>query len=726
MRRLRVTGNWSAAIVVRSCNSATAGIAQLHPSRPSRCGRTVILTSAGGRIGGKPGRMAGRNVLPDHPSGGNSFGAAHCRRRGNSRTGNRPGRLDARRHLVRVGRPAWIDDRHQPPRCRGERAIARREAGEQIVNDPALNSVSVFGPGYVSKPGSLTGATPGNGFSTEGRSMSGLAKRHRWESTDTLQLLAVLFAAAIWCWWFGWRGSQPFEDATILFRYVDNVAAGHGIVWNVGEAPVDGATDLGFMLVLAAIRTSGVGAQAAALIVNSLAFLCIAGGLFAFARLRQIPVLLAILVTALFIFSPAVTLIHAGFGAVFFSASVATVALAMFRLIDQPTRRNALILACTGTVAGLIRPEGFLIAGVFIATAAVVVGRPLLRLPLLSGALLLLAGLAFLLSRWAYFGFPLPNPYYKKGGGTLHLDGLEESIRFARTVGALPIFLLIAIAVLGSFSRRWIAYIGCTGVLLGMWLLLSSEMNYNYRFQFPIFVVLLLMVIDLGSRELPSFARRAATIPSSIWRLAPVLVVAVVAVQFVANQYRFAPLQTAPPVDGAAAKVLAASGQHDLVVATTEAGYVCWQSGWRCIDLWGLNDKRIAHEGFLNEGQLEELDPDVIVLHAPTSPTASSINAASGFLPGWEKMTNPLIRFAESRRYVLAAVLSPEIDSGQAVYVRPGEDWSNRLISEFGAIEPTIESFYGPSAGPRPTLPTNAPGTPRRSPTAPYAHRASP
>ena len=119
------------------------------------------------------------------------------------------------------------------------------------------------------------------------------------------------------------------------------------------------------------------------------------------------------------------------------------------------------------------------------------------------------------------FWISSPNPYYKKGGGTLHLDGLRESIIFAKTVGAIPILLLILVGVLGSVTRRWIAYIGCTGVLLGMWLLLSSEMNYNYRFQFPIVIVVLLMVIDLGSRELPSLARRAATIPSPIRRFRP-------------------------------------------------------------------------------------------------------------------------------------------------------------------------------------------------------------
>ena len=42
-----------------------------------------------------------------------------------SRTGNREGRLDAGRHVVRARRPARIDDRQQPLRCRDERPFSR-------------------------------------------------------------------------------------------------------------------------------------------------------------------------------------------------------------------------------------------------------------------------------------------------------------------------------------------------------------------------------------------------------------------------------------------------------------------------------------------------------------------------------------------------------------------------------------------------------------------------
>jgi hypothetical protein len=343
----------------------------------------------------------------------------------------------------------------------------------------------------------------------------------------------------------------------------------------------------------------------------------------------------------------------------------------------------------------------------------VIVGRPLLRLAVLSGSVLLVAGLIFVLARWSYFGFPLPNPYYKKGAGTLHLDGLNDSVAFTKEASAIPILLLILVGVLGSVSRRWIAYIGCTGVLLGMWILVSSEGNYDYRFQFPIVTVVLLMVIDLGSREQPSLARRAATISSEMRSFAPVLVASVLVTHYVATQRgmeAWEPTHLGMPADQVnssretIAKVLAGSGHHDLVVATTEAGYICWQSGWRCIDLWGLNDKRITHEGYLGEGELEELNPDVIVIDNPTSPTASSIPTVYP-KPGpvmappyqnWGEMTDPLIHFAQSRGYVLAALLDPALDYGMAVYVKPGKDWSNQLISEFGAIEPTIESFYGP------------------------------
>ena len=76
-----------------------------------------------------------------------------------------------------------------------------------------------------------------------------------WNSADAwvrrhadVCAVVVLLAgvAAYGVLYVDFRG-PPFEDAAMLMRYAENLAAGHGIVWNVGEAPVDGATDFLFM-----------------------------------------------------------------------------------------------------------------------------------------------------------------------------------------------------------------------------------------------------------------------------------------------------------------------------------------------------------------------------------------------------------------------------------------------------------------------------------------------
>ena len=52
--------------------------------------------------------------------------------------------------------------------------------------------------------------------------------------------------------------APPFEDAAMLMRYADHLAHGYGIVWNIGEHPVDGATDFLFMVASAALIKIGV------------------------------------------------------------------------------------------------------------------------------------------------------------------------------------------------------------------------------------------------------------------------------------------------------------------------------------------------------------------------------------------------------------------------------------------------------------------------------------
>src|SRR4030095_1890953 len=64
-------------------------------------------------------------------------------------------------------------------------------------------------------------------------------------------LLPLLGALVVYAWWL----NCVAEDASIAYRFARNVAEGHGFVWNVGEASVEGFTNfLWLLLSLGAYR----------------------------------------------------------------------------------------------------------------------------------------------------------------------------------------------------------------------------------------------------------------------------------------------------------------------------------------------------------------------------------------------------------------------------------------------------------------------------------------
>src|SRR5688572_14540119 len=55
-------------------------------------------------------------------------------------------------------------------------------------------------------------------------------------------------------------GDFPFytDDTYIHLRFAQHIASGEGIVWNIGEAPVEGSTSFLYVLIIAVIEILGV------------------------------------------------------------------------------------------------------------------------------------------------------------------------------------------------------------------------------------------------------------------------------------------------------------------------------------------------------------------------------------------------------------------------------------------------------------------------------------
>jgi arabinofuranosyltransferase len=456
------------------------------------------------------------------------------------------------------------------------------------------------------------------------------------------------------------------EDAAMLFRYSGHLAEGHGIVWNVGEPPLDGATDMLFMLLIAMCRRFGADIELTARIIGVAAHVATVWLVYRTIRQRRGLQWMAIASAGYVAIGPAKAYIAAAFGTTLFAALAALAWSLALRLADAPSRRAGAWLGLSIIILGIARPEGVLLGGLMAIGVAVY-----RRGDGLSGAVSsflatsLPIGLAYFVWRWWYFGAPLPNPYYKKGG--FHIYWFNVLVTAKYTTLLLGPMLLVPLFAWknGRPSRKLIlAAIPIVG-FASLWILLSNEMNFFRRFQYA--------VVPMAAMVWPECIEPGWFAAFTAW-------------------WQRAGVTNKRAAIGASASALTLVGlyqhiayrpgnwqdsHHDLgtslrpfrdrgyVVATTEAGLIPFDSDWRAIDTWGLNDRWIAHQGRLDAEYLDHYHPHLIVFHAYFAPGGKPKSVGE-----WDRMTLTLERYAQDRHYQLIGAFGQH-DSAMHYYLRP-------------------------------------------------------
>jgi hypothetical protein len=440
----------------------------------------------------------------------------------------------------------------------------------------------------------------------------------------------------------------------MLMRYADHLAHGHGITWNVGEKPVDGATDFLFMCLLAGLVKLGLAVDHATRLVVVGSHLATVALLYGAARtLHRLAPSLA-LVPALYLAAgPATSYIDAYFGTPFFAfLATLTWCLALLAARRPASRLTAAAFSLSGLMLALTRPEGIFLTVLMLAALIYHQGMRQSRTVLATLVMtFLILGMVYFVWRWQYFGHPLPNPFYKKGGGRLHEGSLiHATLNMVRL--AYPVLILLAIA-LGAQRARREAIFGLIPLagFTAIWVLLSDEMNYSMRFQYPVLPVALLAWPPalLAVREVmrpPTWSGFAREQQVMLRWAAAVAVIGLLSTQLML--YR----STGSTRDGRYTVALALKRyeSRSYTIATTEAGILPLYSGWRAVDTWGLNDQWIAHNGRITPDYLQRYRPEVIVAHGSL---LESGRMALG--PSWDRMVRTLRRYAEENHYQLAA-----------------------------------------------------------------------
>ena len=539
-------------------------------------------------------------------------------------------------------------------------------------------------------------------FKGSRRSLSDF-RRDRFGPLDGVLLAGLAVCAALLVYHQARSAPLPADDAAMLMRYSQNFAQGNGIVWNPGEQPVDGATDFLFMLLVGLGMKAGLGALAAVFWLNFSAHLATVLLVYTSVRLFTPHSRLVGLLSALpLVMGPAPAYIAAAFGTPFFAFSAALSWVLALAVIHKPSAGRAWAFALASLGMGLTRPEGVILAGLFVASIWVQLGWQRARrvLVIFAGVFAVLGG-AYFLWHWAYFGYPLPNPFYKKGGGMFYPRSLRASLGYVFTLG-LPFMALAAAGFWHNRRRQQRAFWGLALVVGGFtcaWVLLSDEMNFLMRFQYPLLPVILISWSGFFTGSLTlgvwwGWLRRNLANPLKV---AGAFALAVILAEFFLQAYlpltRYTHDSCEPRYQ--MAQTLQRYQGKGYTIAATEAGLLPFYSGWRALDTWGLNDAYIAHRGIITREYLASFRPDVIMFHAYYSPRSAAMpSAENDWLPGWSDMLAVVKGYADEQGYILAAAYGFNPNQADYYYVRADFADSAALVEDIRTVDYCQERDY--------------------------------
>jgi len=494
-------------------------------------------------------------------------------------------------------------------------------------------------------------------------------------------------ASAVFLAHAAWFASWIVDDAGISFAYARQLAHGEGLIAQAGAAPVEGFTNLSWVLLLAATHeVSGLPIETAAKWLSIAAtiggFFLLARGLVDGRRMRSASVALAL------------------------SASAAATPFAVWSVSGLEngllSLAVALVVWLTISTSGRLhagRPEWMLAFSTGVAIFLLGATRPdqliLLPVPALvwaaqssrssrdkAVAARRWALLGFLVpwvcltgARVAYFGDVLPNTYYaKRGIGWRLVVALLD--RAGTIVGSI-LFLLVSIAavvlsmaIAGRFGRWLGDRFAQPGVEFSLFafavgaglvpVLLPSDWMPEWRFATSFFL-LAPLALSLGAERLGSGSQRRLSRSSGVVVSALCLIGAACYSAIHTPRFVAAPAIPLSGVQQLARALDAAARAAHLTRPTIlmpDIGGALWEDRFEVVDLAGLIDRRIARlsrrdlTAFRRE-VIEDRRPDLVCTHGYWSR-----------LFQWPKLPGFL------ERYVRVWPLDSEGSPGAAIYLR--------------------------------------------------------
>ena len=313
--------------------------------------------------------------------------------------------------------------------------------------------------------------------------------------------VALALGGCAWALHLGWVG----DDAYISFRYVRNLAQGHGLVYNPGER-VEGYTN--FLWVILLVPFSALGLDLA-LVSIALTLICMAAtvGLTA-ALVRRFwpePERLSFSIASALL---ALNYVVASYG----TSGLETMlgALLVLWAVERADRGAALSAGVLAILATMTHPDH----AIFYAAlgAALLFSRDRWRLALRFALPFVALYLPYFAWRWSYYGDFFPNTYYAKSANLWYFTQGGRYLMISGFSTGLWVALPAAIFGVIHFRRLFIARFAA--IATPLFLLYVAKIGGDFmlgRLLLPILPPVFIMA-ELGVRALAQTKRRSVNV----------------------------------------------------------------------------------------------------------------------------------------------------------------------------------------------------------------------
>ncbi len=303
--------------------------------------------------------------------------------------------------------------------------------------------------------------------------------------------LFVLQLIAIW----------PFtiDDMYIPLRYAKNWAQGKGIVWNIGEAPVEGYSNFSFVVFATLAIRLGLDPVTVLKVINAFSLLLSTAAIYFLSRLWFSWRLAFIPCLWMLTYRGELLWASSGMETIFYQALIC---FALFFLLhgmgyrfyplkrDEPKLVFIVIAGLLLALAGLTRPEAPALMILFFVLALLDGPKAqrinYFRKLFIGAAICLVLFSAYFFWHWTYFGRLFPNPVYCKGFSGF-LGELDKRYLYL----VFPLLIISLAAILKASDRRH--YFFWLPSLLYLCLLINADpiSSFENRLFLPVFVLLL-------------------------------------------------------------------------------------------------------------------------------------------------------------------------------------------------------------------------------------------